>query len=522
MYDIFKNAEFVYSWLGPGSEVTDVAMNFFSDWGPRALKVGVMEKLWLMDTPMDRSDNQRLDIYLNLTYVRHYFLPEPVFEKGSTVEDSSSTNDEWYEMAKFIYDLLHVEGLRGTRGKSVLSDLETGITHLLTNEYRHRIWIFQEVALAREVLLMCGGKSTPISYFEAVLEALWKFCGGNPWFFKDIPLRRGFCERFPPYLYPNKAIRIRQLLCRRMEVSLGIILVAFSNQTGCPWYRATDPRDIIYGILGLLSHDDRRPFGHVDYRNMTWIDLFTQATRSLIEASLTSCHKDLLYTIGHCLPRSRGQPTELPSWVTDWRDVGVRGLPQSLQAVSGVVLNASKSRIVGIGRSYHINFGPGNPSAIPSAIQLPGYRVDSVNDVMEHDHQAQNVLEKDRASDWLERIRDFTKLPESSDIWNLEGEDYVWRAVMNCHNDIFLGEWLKDPSCKAHTDAACFIRRLVRQDYPDPQTLPDFLVGCIQVSREFRALTNIRTSKHMNDASRTKFSSLNDDASRDATIIVDG
>ncbi|EGZ68581.1 hypothetical protein NEUTE2DRAFT_133227 [Neurospora tetrasperma FGSC 2509] len=457
MYNIFKNAEFIYSWLGPGSKATDVAMNFFSDWGPRALKVGVMEELWPTHLPTEAPLESSIDVpeFIYLSKIRYYFLPEPVFEK--------------------------------------------------------------EVALAREVLLMCGGKFTPILYFEPVLEDLWKFCDGNPWFFKDILLRHSFCERFPPYLYPNKAILVRQLIRRGTKIGLGTILMAFSNETERPWYRATDPRDIVYGILGLLSHDDRRPFGYVDYKNMTWVDLFTQATRSLIEASLTSCYKDRLYTIGHCLPRPRGQPTELPSWVPDWRDVGVRGLPQSLLAASGVVLNASNSRIW-MGCPYPIFFGPGNPSAI----RLPGYRVDTVTEVMEHDHQAHNVLEKDRASDWLARIRDFTKLPESSDVQNIEGEDYVWRLVMRCHNESFLRGFLGDVGFPSNPEAACFIRRLMRQDYPDPRTLPDSLVRCIQVSREFMALTDIRTSKHVNESPITKFSNLNDDASRDATIIVDG
>ncbi|KAK3342319.1 heterokaryon incompatibility protein-domain-containing protein [Neurospora tetraspora] len=461
MCDIFKNAEFVYSWLGPGSEATDVAMNFFSDWGPRALKVGVMEKLWPTDIPMDGSFTLRTEVFMYLRPLERYFFPEP---------------------------------------------------------YWHRIWIFQEVALAREVLLICGEKFIPISFFEAVLEALWKFCGGLfTTFLNDFPLRRGFCERFPSHLYPSKAMLIRQLLCRGTKVSLGTILVAFSYQTERPWYRATDPRDIVYGILGLLSNDDRRSFGHVDYKNMTWVDLFTQATRSLIKTSLTSLTltvaDDVLYNIGHCLPRPRDQPSELPSWVPDWRDVGVNGLRQSLEALSLAHLDASDSRK---DNHYHIFFGHGNPSAI----LLPGYRVDFVTDVMAYDYQARSVRERDRPNDWLVRIRDFTGLLESSDIGNLEGEDYVWRLVMDCHNANFLRLWLRKPKYK--TEAACFIRRLMRLDYPDPQTLPDFLVKHIQTSGEFKGLSNFRSSKRMNNAPIRKSSNPDDDTSRGATSIVDG
>ncbi|KAL0469369.1 heterokaryon incompatibility protein domain-containing protein [Neurospora intermedia] len=521
MCDIFKNGEFVYSWLGPGSEATDVAMDFFSDWGPRALKVGVMEKLWPTYLPTDACGIQDITLstpsHIYIQRIRRYFFPKPVFEKESTVEDASSTNHEWYDLARFLYDLLHVEGLHGTHGKFIISDLEAGITNLLTKEYWHRIWIFQEVALAREVLLMCGEKFTPISYFEAVLEALWKFCGGFPMFFHDFPLRHGFCEQFPSHLYPNKAILVRQLLCRGGKVSLGTLLLAFSDKTERPLYRATDPRDIVYGILGLLSNDDRHSFGNVDYTNTSWVDLFTQATRSLIKASLTSDSyaRERVYTIGHCLPRPRDQPSELPSWVPDWRDVGIKGLPQSLVDPDYSFHDASDSRW---STPYPILSGHDKPSAI----KMPGYCVDVVTDVMEYDNEAKNLLEKDRPSDWLARIRGFTKLSKSSDVRNMEGEDYVWRLMLCFHHESFLGSWLNDRPDK--TEAAFYIRRLMRQDYPDPQTFQYFLFGSLplHISQELMVQWKITNSKDVPDTVSSKIRKSDDDTSRDATVVVDG
>ncbi|KAJ4383739.1 hypothetical protein N0V85_008434, partial [Neurospora sp. IMI 360204] len=91
MYDVFKNAEFVYSWLGPGSEATDVAMNFFSDWGPRALEVGVTA---LADHYTTRLCSKRIQVTEAGNSVAQYFLPEPVFEKGGTIEDALSMDSE--------------------------------------------------------------------------------------------------------------------------------------------------------------------------------------------------------------------------------------------------------------------------------------------------------------------------------------------------------------------------------------------------------------------------------------------
>lgn len=475
MCDIFKTAEFVYAWLGPGSEATDVAMDFFEDWGPRALEVGVVERLRLTYTHMDSREQfrGRLSATTHLLNVAARFNESHLSWHRGTVEDNLTNNSWEVDMAKFFYDLLHVEGLRGTDEKSVLTDLETGIINLLTNHYWHRVWIFQEVALARQVYLLCGTKIITILHFEAVLEAIWKFRDEyvSLFFGLNSPLRAGFCARFPSELYPNKAILIRQLFCRQEVVTLSTILLAFSNHSERPWYRATDPRDIVYGILGLLADDDRRPLGDVDYENKTWVGLFTQATRRLIEVSLeerylmSSIVNDW-YSIGFCLPRPRDQLCELPSWVPDWRDVGANGLPQGLKHHRLRDLNASKNsrerKQISI---EHVN---------PMAIRLPGYRVDIVTHVMAYDYQAENVLEEDRPSDWLARIRQFMGLLDNTGTWGLEQEDCVWRLALGCNNTLILIKWLHLEN--KEEDVSFFQTAFSHcQEYPDPSKLPETL-----------------------------------------------
>ncbi|KAK3402324.1 heterokaryon incompatibility protein-domain-containing protein [Sordaria brevicollis] len=465
MGDIFKNAEMVYSWLGHGSEATDVAMDFFEHWGPRAIKAGVMESRW-------RQQIDNLEFWYSIWKGQttghmdaygHFDEFVSTLEDQRTDEESQETNLETIP----YFDPAHIKGIRETDMGALCYDL-----------------IFQETALARQAAILCGTRTIMIEHFEAVLGLLWMF-RDQPHlgaFFGRCPVQRGFYERLPSGLYPNKAIRIRQSICRQEFMTLSSILLAFSSPSGRPWYRATDPRDIVYGVFGLLTNDDRCSLGSVDYQNRTWVDLFAQATRRLIVESLTRTDEpeEFTYHIGFCLPRPRDQPNELPSWVPDWRD-------------------------------------------------LPGYRVDMVSHVMAYDYAAGDVLDQDRPGDWLACIRQYTGLsgngchmcPLSSDV-----EDHVWLLALGCNSTGVLLDWLdleqdntKDPS---------FLHMFLHhsQDYYDHDTLPDTVVKIITelLATPWRLERFLPKARSMMDCTNNTLEPHHPtptDSSDDATATVD-
>jgi hypothetical protein len=105
---------------------------------------------------------------------------------------------------------------------------------------------------------------------------------------------------------PDFAESLRKLLSGSSPHSAANILelvVKFRH------YEATDPRDKIYGVLGIVQkEDDIFKSIVVDYRTPV-IDLYTKFATSVI------LHQGNLSLLEHC----RGQSLKsLPSWVPDW------------------------------------------------------------------------------------------------------------------------------------------------------------------------------------------------------------
>ncbi|KAJ4388436.1 hypothetical protein N0V85_007559 [Neurospora sp. IMI 360204] len=97
MCDVYKKAECVYSWLGPSSKETDVAMDFFDDWGFRAREIGLMEKLWpIMEST--RTDQRALHRIISMDFeqgIERFFLPKPVFERTGAMDDARLKKSAW-------------------------------------------------------------------------------------------------------------------------------------------------------------------------------------------------------------------------------------------------------------------------------------------------------------------------------------------------------------------------------------------------------------------------------------------
>lgn len=76
--------------------------------------------------------------------------------------------------------------------------------------------------------------------------------------------------------------------------------------------QATDPRDMVYALLGLVDREDRERIVVRYDNNWSWRDTYTQAACVLYRESNVNL---LEYA------EKRGAPTksELPSWVPDWR-----------------------------------------------------------------------------------------------------------------------------------------------------------------------------------------------------------
>ncbi|KAK4442713.1 hypothetical protein QBC34DRAFT_281852, partial [Podospora aff. communis PSN243] len=108
----------------------------------------------------------------------------------------------------------------------------------LTRPYWSRVWIIQELCVAREILLVCGDQTAPWSVLRAQLADFRKeslLDGGPSYSIEDF-------GQFVPYNLVSLMERYRE-----KEVGLGSLL-SFTSQA-----QATDPRDRVYSLLGLVT-----------------------------------------------------------------------------------------------------------------------------------------------------------------------------------------------------------------------------------------------------------------------------
>ncbi|KAI1495684.1 heterokaryon incompatibility protein-domain-containing protein [Biscogniauxia marginata] len=103
---------------------------------------------------------------------------------------------------------------------------EPPLKHFLAREYFHRIWVLQEVALARRATLICGDKSIPWHAFvnnQSDLSTMSK-----TWDYSTLPAVIYF--NFHTYTRPRRFLYLLDLA------------------RNC---RAEDPRDKVFALLGL-------------------------------------------------------------------------------------------------------------------------------------------------------------------------------------------------------------------------------------------------------------------------------
>lgn len=175
MRSVFSQAELVYAWLGPGTLATDVAMDFVRCIGQRGLSAGVTR---LRSSPPKASEVARaIETRRRLRNARQGkpLNPEPQVSGPKDPE----MREGGTKLEKLMADLYGEDNLY-SRGdlhprKPGEINLQAGIREIMVSDFWHRIWIIQEVALPRSVMLICGQKSMFIDQLDAALHTI-DFC----------------------------------------------------------------------------------------------------------------------------------------------------------------------------------------------------------------------------------------------------------------------------------------------------------------------------------------------------------
>ncbi|KAI8217311.1 Heterokaryon incompatibility protein 6, OR allele [Colletotrichum sp. SAR 10_77] len=285
--------------------------------------------------------------------------------------------------------------------------IRRGVEGILTRSYWSRIWIIQEVVLARRAVVMVGTRSAPVEIFDATLFTMDRTAiisslglSGTTCLVLCLGTRRtcGREDFTPP--------RLQDLLWERRAASVR------------PHYVASDPRDLVFGLLGLLSEEEKRDL-RADYAQ-SYVDVFAQATRTMLRTGEKG-RGDFLFCLADLPPGNPEEP--LPTWVPDWREVGARGI-RTWGVNDARKFRAARDRPQPSRES-------GDYLDVSRILRRRGCLVDKITDVMEAPEWiGVDSYEPPRQPDvdrWFRTIVAFVGLgPDSG-----SGESYVWRTVSN-------------------------------------------------------------------------------------------
>lgn len=174
------------------------------------------------------------------------------------------------------------------------------VGRLLEREWWWRVWTVQERALAKQVVFVCGRR---VFLGERLWKARWNASNHL----------RGCCNS---HLRLSFESRLSDLLTRFEEISwldiyrkgkepydLIIYLNMFRQR------QATDPRDRVYGLLGLDPNPDALTLGP-DY---------TKSTAEVYEATaIELARRSPRFELFSFVERSGSSIIEVPTWVPDW------------------------------------------------------------------------------------------------------------------------------------------------------------------------------------------------------------
>lgn len=193
------------------------------------------------------------------------------------------------------------------------------IVDLLQRPYWHRLWVVQEVAVSsKDLMLGCGARWLPWealvlvmgSMYTLALDASFEMRSGVELAvnrYRELDkMRKQIQGTLPDIHSPSKAALTEKAKTNALE----LMNISVSRL-------ATDPRDHIYALLGLMrsksGKDSRLDHGLVPDYSKTYSHVFCEATKAIMETEKTL---EILQFKNHL--SSSGLPSWVPDFSIDW------------------------------------------------------------------------------------------------------------------------------------------------------------------------------------------------------------
>lgn len=184
------------------------------------------------------------------------------------------------------------------------------VAEIFRSPYWHRLWIQQELILARDISIHCrrhqfSGESIlkfqedvdRLSYPSlaqcSTASELWTYCGGKPAFLDGILRAREICRRLRP--------RNGDVDSESGQPNWTMLDMFFNSRS----LGTSEPHDRVFGLLGIMGDIDPNTLS-VDY-NLPLVEVYAQ----ILESFLKTYHS-LMFL---CVDLEDHEDSDVPSWL---------------------------------------------------------------------------------------------------------------------------------------------------------------------------------------------------------------
>lgn len=242
------------------------------------------------------------------------------------------------------------KALRAELMESTFSRQWTSVGRLLARKWWSRVWTLQEFVLPREAKFYCGQHSISRGKFKSAMYNIHLCSTGSGDYVNDLIPRHAFDAAF------NRR-RIHQWYLRSSSMNLVALIAYLGNHS------ATDARDMLYSVLGLITKRDRKMVGDAEYQSSVQ-HIYAKLVRSFWDEYqsldiICFTHMFNGYSRNLDAEQREGSNEAVPSWAPDWR--------ARVEFSSPVPLMASQSASACIG-----NFRPLGSKFWKAVYDAPG------------------------------------------------------------------------------------------------------------------------------------------------------
>ncbi|KAI8624574.1 heterokaryon incompatibility protein-domain-containing protein [Xylariaceae sp. FL1651] len=192
------------------------------------------------------------------------------------------------------------------------------LVDLFQRDYWHRLWVVQEILNAKDVLVYCGNSCLPWLYYYNASLALYQ-C--RPHLERAFPVG---ITRIMGESSPRQRYSFADILTSQGPAGLEILKLPRMNDVTsflqviriCRTKLASEPRDKVFGILGILSDSIQKNFPLNYYASVRKI--YTDVVKFVLD---NTGRLDILCEAIYFPLHTSSTRAKLPSWAPDWSHI---------------------------------------------------------------------------------------------------------------------------------------------------------------------------------------------------------